>query len=133
MDNDFNLTATLINDGFSNIDIEEIFLFLDGFDYDLNETIYIGKISSRNERLAKYFFLRDQIDCLMEDKFHVREILDLCIDWDDFWRLLVVKKGFCCMRLSINVRTKNRFIFLAGPNILTAPFPESSIFIHDDD
>ena len=133
MDNDFNLTATLINDGFSNIDIEEIFLFLDGFDYDLNETIYIGKISSRNERLAKYFFLRDQINFLMEDKFYIREIFDLCIDWDEFWRLLVIKKGFCCIRLSIKVSSKKRYIFLAGPNILTAPFPESTIFIHEED
>ena len=132
MENNSTLKATLINDGFSNIDIEEIFFFLEGLDYDLKKTKYIGKISSKNERLAKYFFLRDQIDFLMEDKFHIREIFDLCIDWQEFWRLLVVKKGFCCIRLSIKVSSKNRFVFLAGPNILTAPFPESSIFIHEE-
>ena len=132
MDNDLNLTSTLINDGLSNIDIEEIFSFLEGLDYDLKKTKYIGRIASKNERLAKYFFLRDQIDFLMEDKFHIREIFDLCIDWDEFWRLLVIKKGFCCIRLSIKVSSKNRFVFLAGPNILTAPFPESSIFIHEE-
>ena len=133
MNNDLNLTGTLINDGFSNIDIEEIFCFLEGLDYDLKKTKYIGKISSKNERLAKYFFLRDQINFLMEEKFHIREIFDLCIDWDEFWRLLVVKKGFCCIRLSIKVSSKNRFIFLAGPNILTAPFPDSSVFIHEEE
>ena len=132
MDNDLNLYGTLIRNGFSDIDIEEIFLFLEGLDYDFKKTKYIGKIASRNERLAKYFFLRDQIDFLMEDKFHIREIFDLCIDWDEFWRLLVVKKGFCCIPLSIKVSSKNRFVFLAGPNILTAPFPESSIFIHEE-
>ena len=124
MNNDLNLTDTLINDGFSNIDIKEIFLFLDELDYDLNKTKYIGKISSRNERLAKYFFLRDQIDFLIEDKFHIREIFDFCMDWVEFWRLLVVNKGFCCICLSIKVSIKNIFIFLSGPNILTAPFPE---------
>ena len=133
MNNDLKLTAILINNGFSNIDIEEIFLFLDGLDYDVEKTKYIGEISSKNERLAKYFFLRDQIDFLMEDKFHIREIFDLCIDWNEFWRLLVVKKGFCCIRLSLKARSQNRFVFLAGPNILTAPFPESSIFIHEED
>ena len=133
MNNDLNLTATLINDGFSNIDIEEIFLFLEGLDYDLKKTKYIGKMYAKNERLAKYFFLRDQIDIFLEDKFHIRQILDLCIDWDEFWRLLVVKKGFCCIRLSIKVSSNNRFVFLAGPNILTAPFPESTIFIHEED
>ncbi len=133
MDNDLSLTTTLIKDGFSNIDIEEIFLFLEGLNYELEKTRYIGKIYSKNERLAKYFFLRDQIDFLMEEKFHIREIFDRCIDWDEFWRLLVVKKGFCCVRLSIKFRSMNRFIFLAGPNILTAPDTESSIFIHEED
>tara|TARA_B100001250_G_scaffold83903_1_gene69259 strand:- start:65 stop:469 length:405 start_codon:yes stop_codon:yes gene_type:complete len=133
MDTELNLTGSLINSGFTNIDIEEIFLFLEGLDYDLKKTKYIGMISSKNERLAKYFFLRDQIDFLMEDKCHIREIFDLCIDWDEFWRLLVVKKGFCCIRLSIKVSSKKRFIFLAGPNILTAPFPESSIFVNEED
>ena len=133
MENDLNLTGTLINDGLTNIDIEEIFLFLEGLDYDLQKTKYIGKISSKNERLAKYFFLRDQIDFLMKEKFNISEILDLCIDWDEFWRLLVVKKGFCCIRLSIKVSSKNRFIFLAGPNILTAPYPESSVFMHEEE
>ncbi len=133
MDNNLNLTGNLIKDGFSNIDIEEIFLFLEGLDYDLKQTKYIGKVYSRNERLAKYFFVRDQIDFLIEDKFNIREIFDLCIDWDEFWRLLVVKKGFCCIRLSIRVSNNNRFVFLAGPNILTAPFPESSVFIYEED
>ncbi len=133
MDNALDLTGNLINDGLSNIDIEEICLFLEGLDYDLNKTKYIGKISAKNERLAKFFFLRDQIGFLMEDKFHIREILDLCIDWHEFWRLLVVKKGFCCIPLSIKVSSKKRFVFLAGPNVLTAPFPESSIFIHEED
>ena len=133
MKKDLNLTEILIDDGFSNIDIEEIFLFLEGLDYNLKETKYIGKITSKNERLAKYFFLRDQIDFLMEDKFHILEIFDLCIDWNEFWRLLVVKKGFCCIRLSIKVSNKNRFIFLSGPNSLTAPLPESSIFSNEED
>ena len=133
MDNDLNLTGTLINERFSNIDIEEIFLFLEGLDYDLENTQYIGKIDAKNERLAKYFFLRDQIDFRMQEKFHIREIFDLCIEWDEFWRLLVIRKGFCCIPLTIKVSGKNRFIFLAGPNILTAPFPESSIFVNEDD
>ena len=133
MNNNLNLTGTLINEGFSNIDIEEIFLFLEGFEYDLTKTRYIGKTSSKNERLAKFFFLRDQIDFVMNEKSHIREIFDRCVDWNEFWRLLVVQKGFCCIRLSIKVSSNNRFIFLAGPNILTVPFPESTVFIHDED
>ncbi len=34
------------------------------------------------------------------ESFHINEILDQCIDWSEFWRLLVTKKGFCCIRLS---------------------------------
>ena len=42
--------------GFRNLDIDQIFNYLETLDYDLNKTIYIGKINAKNERLAKYFF-----------------------------------------------------------------------------
>ena len=91
-------------------------------DYDLEKTIYIGKIISKNERLAKYFFLRDKLKFKinsLEESLYINEILDQCIDWSEFWRLLVIKKGFCCIRLSGEIRRKVRFIFLSGPNILS--------------
>ena len=56
MNKDISILKTLRNEGFSNIDIEQIFNYLDTLDYDLNQTRYIGKIISKNERLAKYFF-----------------------------------------------------------------------------
>ena len=116
------IISTLKYQGFSNIDIDQIFNYLETLEYDLKKTKYIGKIISKNERLAKYFFLRDQlrIDINSSDEtLHINEILDQCIDWSEFWRLLVIKKGFCCIRLSNESEGKARFTFLAGPNILT--------------
>ena len=67
-----------------------------------------------------------------EETFHINEILDQCIDWDEFWRLLVIKKGFCCIRLSGEIRSKVRFIFLSGPNILSGPCADLSDSIYED-
>ena len=50
------MIKTLKMKGFSNIDIDQIFNYLETLDYDLKNTKYIGKIISKNERLAKYFF-----------------------------------------------------------------------------
>ena len=113
---------TLKRKALNNLDIEQILNYLETLDYDLQNTKYIGKIISKNERLAKFFFLRDQLIIntkLSDNNLYINEILDQCIDWSDFWRLLVVKKGFCCIRLSGESRGKVRFTFLAGPNILT--------------
>ena len=115
--------------GFSNIDIDQIFNYLETLDYDLEKTRYIGKIISKNERLAKYFFLRDKLKIDInsaEENFYINEILDQCIDWSEFWRLLVIKQGFCCIRLVGRLNDKVRFIFLSGPNILSE---DSSDFI----
>ena len=137
MKEDFSIVNTLKYQGFSNIDIDQIFNYLETLDYDLNETIYIGKISAKNERLAKYFFLRDQLSIEINSKektLYINEILDQCIDWSEFWRLLVIKKGFCCIKLLEPSVGKLRFIFLSGPNILTGS-PENlceSIFEHED-
>ena len=122
MYNEFSFYKILKNHDFSNIDIEQIVNYLETLEYDLKKTKYIGKIISKNERLAKYFFLRDQLRIDIsssDDTLHINEILDQCIDWSEFWRLLVIKKGFCCIRLSNESEGKARFTFLAGPNILT--------------
>ena len=56
-----------------------------------------------------------------DETFYINEILDQCLDWTEFWRLLVIKKGFCCIRLSGELRGKATFTFLSGPNILSGP------------
>ena len=119
---DLLIYKTLKCQGYSNIDVDQIFNYLETLDYDLEKTKYIGKIISNNERLAKYFFLRDQFSIgfsYSDETLYINEILDQCIDWSEFWRLLVIKKGFCCIRLSVESQGKKRFIFLSGPNILT--------------
>ena len=130
------ITNTLIDQGFNNIDIDQIINYLQTLDYDLNSTKYIGKIISKNERLAKYFFLRDQLKIennSLEETFHLQEILDECIDWTEFWRLLVIKKGFCCIRISGGLPNRKRFIFFSGPNILSGPSADLSVSIFDDE
>ena len=126
---------TLKNNHFNKIEIEEILNYLETLDYKLENTRYVGKIFSKNERLAKYFFLRDQLNIQIDSldyTHHLNEILDQCIDWSEFWRLLVIKKGFCCIRLSGQVSDKRRYVFLAGPNILSGPFADVSHSIFDD-
>ena len=121
MSRDWPLLKTLKHHAFSNIDIAQIFNYLETLDYDLNKTNYLGLTISKNERLAKYFFLRDQLkfDISSSDEIlHLNAILDQCIDWSEFWRLLVIKKGFCCIRLSGDLGSKRRFTFLLGPNLL---------------
>ncbi len=130
-----SIYKSLKSKGFSNIDIDQIFNYLETLDYDIKTTKYIGQMIAKNERLAKYFFLRDQlkIDISSHDNFHIHEILDQCIDWGEFWRLLVIKKGFCCIRLSGELNRKFRFIFLSGPNILTGTSSDLSESIYEDD
>ena len=121
--------------GLSNIDIEQIFNYLETLDYDLNNTSFIGNILAKNERLAKYFFLREKLSLELnscDETFHINEILDQCIDWSEFWRLLVIKKGFCCIRLSGDLNSKVRFIFLSGPNILSGPSVDLYDSIYED-
>tara|TARA_B100000902_G_C26693517_1_gene613657 strand:+ start:114 stop:533 length:420 start_codon:yes stop_codon:yes gene_type:complete len=132
---ELSILKTLRTHGFTNIDIDQIFNYLETLDFDLKKTRYIGKIISKNERLAKYFFLRDQFKFeinSLEDTFHINEILDQCIDWSEFWRLLVIKKGFCCLRLSTKVDGKFTFTFLSGPNILSGPSADLSDSIYED-
>ena len=77
MSYDLLIYNTLKDQGFSNIDIDQIFNYLETLDYDLKKTQYIGNIIAKNERLAKYFFLRDKlkIDINSSDEtFHVNEI-----------------------------------------------------------
>ena len=136
MVNELPLYKNLKLNGFSNIDIDQLFNYLETLEYDLNNTKYIGKIISKNERLAKYFFLRDQLRIginSLDETLYINEILDQCIDWSEFWRLLVIKKGFCCIRLSGELCSKVRFTFLAGPNILSGPSADLSDSIFEDD
>ena len=135
MSHDLLIYKTLKYHCFSNIDIDQIFNYLETLDYDLQKTKYIGKIISKNERLAKYFFLREKLNIIInssDETFHINEILDQCIDWSEFWRLLVVKKGFCCIRLSGKLVSKERFIFMSGPNILSGPSADLSDSIYED-
>ena len=136
MKKDVPIIDTLKYQGFSNIDIDQIFNYLETLDYDLNNTRYIGKIIAKNERLAKYFFLREKLKIEINSSneiFHINEILDQCIDWSEFWRLLVIKKGFCCIRLTGDLPTRKRFVFLAGPNILSGPSADMSHSIYEDE
>tara|TARA_B100000214_G_C23833300_1_gene565268 strand:- start:374 stop:781 length:408 start_codon:yes stop_codon:yes gene_type:complete len=131
---DLDITKILKSNGYSNIDIEQIFNYLETLEFDLENTNYIGNIVSKNERLAKYFFLRDKLKIninSLDGSFHIQEILDQCIDWSDFWRLLVIKKGFCCIRLSSELRNRYRFIFFSGPNLLSRPSEDLSDSIYD--
>ena len=135
MFNDFSIIKTLKIEACTNIEIEQIINYLETLDYDLRHTKYIGKILSKNERLAKYFFLRDRLkmEIHSSDKtLYLNEILDQCIDWSEFWRLLVIKKGFCCISLSGELNSRKRFIFLSGPNILSGPSAELSESIYED-
>ena len=135
MKEDVPIINTLKYQGFSNIDIDQIFNYLETLDYDLKNTKYIGQIISKNERLAKYFFLRDNFNIEInssDQTFHINEILDQCIDWTEFWRLLVIKKGICCIRLAGELRGKVRFIFLSGPNILSGSSTDLAEAIYVD-
>ena len=135
MKEEFLILKTLESEGFTKIDIGHILNYLETLDYDLQKTKYIGKIVSKNERLAKFFFLRDQlkIDINSSDEsLYLNEILDQCIDWGEFWRLLVIKKGFCCIRLPGELRNKVRFIFLSGPNILSGSSIDLCDSIYND-
>tara|TARA_Y100001968_G_C19363303_1_gene721025 strand:+ start:791 stop:1207 length:417 start_codon:yes stop_codon:yes gene_type:complete len=129
------IISTLKKNNFTKIDIDQILNYLETLDYDLQNTRYIGKIIAKNERLAKYFFLRDKLKMeinSLDETFHINEILDQCIDWSEFWRLLVIKKGFCCIRLSGELSVRKTFTFLSGPNILSGPFSDLSDSIYDD-
>ncbi len=131
----FPIHKNLKNQGFSNLEIDQIFNYLETLDYDLHKTRYIGKIISTNERLAKYFFLREKLKIEInssDDTFHINEILDQCIDWSEFWRLLVIKKGFCCIRLSTELSRNIIFTFFSGTNILSGPSADLSDSIFED-
>ena len=135
MKKDLPIINTLKYQGFSNIDIDQILNYLETLEYDIKNTKYIGNIMSKNERLAKYFFLRDNFKTELnysDESFHINEILDQCIDWSEFWRLLVIKKGFCCIHLAGELRGKVRFIFLAGPNILSGSSTDLAESIYED-
>jgi len=134
MNKELSILKTLKMQGFNSIDIDQIFNYLETLDYDLKNTRYIGTIIAKNERLAKYFFLREKLKIEInssDEIFHINEILDQCIDWSEFWRLLVIKKGFCCIRLAGELSGK-RFIFLSGPNILLGPSEYLSDSIYED-
>ena len=136
MKNDLSILKTLKFQGFSKIDIDQIFNYLETLDYDLKNTRYIGNIVSKNERMAKYFFFRDKfkIEFNSSNEFlHINEILDQCIDWSEFWRLLVIKKGFCCIPLQGEFDKRKRFVFLSGPNILSGPSADQFDSIYEDE
>ncbi len=135
MHKDLHIIEILKKKGFSMIEIDQILNYLETLDYQLDKTRYIGSCFSKNERMAKYFFLRDKLNInlnSLDDTSHINEILDQCIDWSEFWRLLVIKKGFCCIRLEGEFNKNRRYAFLYGPNILLGPSAEFSNSIHDD-
>ena len=133
MQKEFKIIDTLKEQHFSKIQIEEISNYLETLDYDLENTRYIGCSFAKNERLAKYFFLRDQLKIdTLDGNSYINEILDQCIDWSEFWRLLVISKGFCCIRLSGDLVGKARFAFLSGPNILSGTCSDLSNSIYED-
>ena len=131
----FSILNNLENQGYNQLEIHQILNYLETLDYDLNKTKYIGEILSKKERLAKFFFLRDRLRIEIsssDETLYINEILDQCIDWDEFWRLLVIKKGFCCIRLSPEPGEKTRFIFLSGPNILSGSSTDLESSIYED-
>ena len=132
---ELSILKTLKLEGFSKIQIDQTFNYLETLDYDLKKTRYIGTIISNNERLAKYFFFRDKLNIQfnsLDETLHINAILDQCIDWSEFWRLLVIKKGFCCIRLSDELCGQVRFIFLSGPNILSGSSTDLAESIYED-
>ena len=136
MSADLSIIKTLKKEDFSLVEIDQILNYLETLDYELKNTIYIGTILSKNERLAKYFFLRDKLKMEinpLDESLHLNEILDQCVDWTEFWRLIVIKKGFCCIRLAGKFRSRSRFVFLSGPNILSDPSVDLSDSIYEDD
>ena len=136
MKHELSIFKTLKVHDFSNIEIDQIFNFLETLDYDLKQTKYVGTIISKNERLAKYFFLREEFKIesnSLDETLHINEILDQCIDWSEFWRLLVIKKGLCCICLSRQLHINRKYIFLLGPNILSGPSADFDNSIFDDD
>jgi len=135
MKNNLELQKNLNNHGFSKIQIEEIFNYLLTLEYDLERTQYVGISLAKNERLAKYFFLRDKLKfetLSLAQISHINSILDQCIDWSEFWRLLVIKKGFCCIKLAGLKNHKRQYVFLYGPNMLSGPNPDMSNSIYED-
>ena len=129
------ILKTLKKQDLSNLDIDQIFNYLETLDYDLHKTKYIGQIMAKNERLAKYFFFRERLKVqinYLEKYLHINEILDQCIDWSEFWRLLVIKKGFCCIQLSEKLYGKKLFTFFSGPNILSGVSEDLSESIYED-
>ena len=58
---EISILKNLRTKGFSNIEIDQILNYLETLDYDLKKTRFIGQIISKNERLAKYFLLRDKL------------------------------------------------------------------------
>ena len=134
MNKDFIIVQTLQINGFSNIEIDQILNYLETLEYDLENTLYVGQIIAKNERLAKYLFFRDQLGMdinSVEEIIYIKEILDQCIDWSEFWRLLVIKKGFCCINLSAELLIRKRFVFFAGPNILSRPTSDPAYSIDE--
>ena len=130
-----SILKILRSKGFNNINVDQILNYLETLDYDLEQTRYIGQTISKNERLAKYFFLREKFKIernSLDETLHINEILDQCIDWSEFWRLLVIKKGFCCIRLSGDLHNKARFTFLSGPNILSVASLDLYESIYED-
>ncbi len=135
MNQDYPITIILKDKGLTNIEIDEIFNYLETLDYDLTNTRYIGGLFSSNERLAKYFFLRDKLKIEipnLDETLYINEILDQCIDWSEFWRLLVVRQGFCCIRLSKELQGRKKFVFCYGPNIISESSLESNHSIYED-
>ena len=135
MQQDFLILKTLRIRGFNNIDIDQILNYLETLEYDLKNTKYIGQILSKNERLAKYFFFRDRLKLevnSLDNTFYLNETLDQCIDWSEFWRLLVIKRGFCCILMVGEQSVNKRFIFLSGPNILSGPSADLPDSIYED-
>ena len=135
MYNDLLIFKNLKNKGFKKINIDQVFNYLETLEYELKHTKYVGEIIAKNERLAKYFFLRDQLRIEInssDETLYITEILDQCIDWSEFWRLLVIKKGFCCIHLAGDLRGKVRFIFLSGPNILSGSSTDLQASIYED-
>ena len=61
MKKDLPIKIILQSNGFSSLDIHQIFNYLETLDYDLRNTKYIGKIFATNERMAKYFFFKGSI------------------------------------------------------------------------
>ena len=128
------LIKTLQNHAYSNIYIIQIVNYLETLDYNLNKINYLGLIISKNERLAKYFFLETNQASESSLQIRLYTYVKFLTMYRLEWVLVITcsKKGFCCIRLSGDWQSKTIIDFLYSPNILSGSLESLCDSIYED-